>query len=180
MPNKSEHIERSLERIADFKKRLQLLNLSEDEMQKKAEPKKWSGNEICEHLVVMWQSYKPQIEQGLQKAKKYSGEEYKPGWFGSWFAKQNGPTEGKGMKTASIFEPSNYQSELTAVQRLIEVQDELSAYVNKMREVNINKTRVSSPASKFIRFKIGDAVEILLNHQDRHWQQLMRTLGREE
>ena len=167
-------------RIHLFKDQLIALNLDENSLIKSAAPGKWNAQECFEHLVVMWQTYRPQFERGIQNAKKKTNDEYKMAWFGKWFANKMAPLEdnNSGMRTSKIFEPSNYSSELPAVQRLIEVQDEMLKYLKLMEDIDINKSRISSPATKFIRLKMGDAWQIILNHQDRHLQQAVRAATR--
>lgn len=164
------------ERIKQFKAKLMALEVSDTEITHQPAPGKWSADECFKHLVVMWQTYKPQFERGIQKAAKKKTDHYKSTWFGKWFANRMRPIQKKGaMPTVPIFEPVNYTSEFQSIKRLVEVQDEMISYADLLADVDLN-TKIQSPANRFIRFKLGDALLVLVNHQDRHYEQAMRAI----
>jgi len=173
----TEHLKNLKQRFQRFQAELKALKDLNVDLEHRPEQGKWNARECLEHLVVMWQTYQEQFDTGIPKSKKRSLNEYSPGWFGKWFATKMKPLEdNSGMKTYKIFEPANYESRSPVVSRLVEVQDEMIAYLQKMESIDINKSRIRSPASRFIRLKMGDAFMILANHQDRHWQQALNAM----
>ncbi|MBR9861400.1 DinB family protein [bacterium] len=172
----TEHLDKLEKRFKRFKAVLKGLEDLQVNLEHRPGPGKWNARECLQHVVVMWDSYKPQFDKGLRKAKPKKDEFYKAGWFGNWFAGKMEPIAGGGMRTQKMWEPSNYTSDKAAVFRLMEVQDEMIEYLNKMRDLDINRSRVQSPASLLIRLKMGDALQVLANHQDRHWQQATRAM----
>lgn len=177
MDGQTAHLEACRQRLTSFKSELENLAVSEHLLTIKPAPDKWSAEECLQHLTVMWQTYKPQFDKGMPKARPRTHDNYKMGWFGKWFSEKMKPIESGGMKTSKIFEPSNYRSEHKAVQRLIQVQDEMLDYIDKLEGIDINKSRITSPASRLISLKMGDAFEIILNHQDRHWLQAKKAMA---
>lgn len=164
------------ERLKDFKQQLMNFQVSEEKLKHKPAPDKWSADECLRHLAVMWQTYRPQFERGIQKARKKKKDAFRSTWFGKWFANRMKPIDKKGaMKTMIIFEPSQYASEHDSVKRLIEVQDEMISYIDLLADIDLN-TKIQSPANRLIRLKMGDALQIIANHQDRHWQQALRAI----
>lgn len=164
------------ERLKAFKQQLINFQVSAEKLNHKPAPNKWSADECLKHLAVMWQTYKPQFERGIQKAKRKTKDNYRSTWFGKWFANRMKPIQQKGsMKTMNIFEPSQYASEHDSIKRLIDVQDEMIRYVELLADYDLN-TKILSPASRLVRLKMGDALQIIANHQDRHWQQALRAI----
>ena len=169
--------EHLVNRFSSFKSELSSLQDKEVDLEKRPEDGKWNARENFEHLVVMWETYRPQFDRGFEKATHRTHNKFKSGWFGNWFANKMKPIESGGMKTAKMFEPANFSKNSDAINALIEVQDDMIEYLTKMKKVDLQKSKITSPASKMIRMRMGDAFLVLANHQDRHWQHAIRAMN---
>jgi hypothetical protein len=64
----------------------------------------------------------------------------------------------------------------TVVGDLLDQQDRLDAAIEAASRADLT-VRLASPASKFLRFRLGDVLLLLSRHQLRHLGQARRALG---
>ena len=60
------------------------------------------------------------------------------------------------------------------MEQFIEHQTEFTQIIRRADGTDLNVTKISSPASRFIRLTVGEALTMLATHQQRHIQQARR------
>ncbi|HEU0014912.1 MAG TPA: DinB family protein [Longimicrobium sp.] len=150
--------------------------LSEAQFNWKPSPQRWSVAECIEHLAVTDGKYAERFREAIDRARaagKRPGRPFKPGLFGGMMARGMEPPPRRKFKAPAAFGIR----EGTAARPLSVVDDYralLGEYASLLRdaaEVDLNRTRVGSPAWRWLRLSVGDAFCVTLAHQRRHlWQ----------
>ncbi len=133
--------------------------------------KKWSILECIDHLLVTNGLYMERLYEAIQKGKVNSTEAispFKPSLFGRWFIDSLRPEKKFKIKTFRIFKPSPQLDGPTVTAKFIEQQKSLLKLIKLADQCDLNGVKLSSPASRLIRFSIGEALTLLVVHQQRH------------
>lgn len=159
---------------------------SEDQLTAKKSEDKWSAAECFEHLNLVNTHYISELDNALPKTKATQKDlKYSAGLIGSYMIKsmrlKNGEVKNK-TKTFKHVRPlaerepgsvvkiqpvfTNFFADLEAFQKIV------SALEGK----NIQSAKVKSLIGDVVRFKVGDALLLILAHNDRHIQQAINTL----
>lgn len=131
---------------------------------------RWSVGGHVDHLVVLNTPYLRTLGTALQQARaegRSSDGPYRHPWLSRRFAASMEPPPKRRWKTARTMAPS---AEVGAdvSERFAACQAELSTLVQQARGVDLGRTRISSPFMKLLRFSVGGAFGILLEHNRRH------------
>ncbi len=162
----------------------QVYTLSENQLNWKPSPEKWSVLECLEHIILSGQYYIDQINTKL--SGKIPGSDlldmnFKPGLIGNYSVKamKPGPSGeiGSKMKTFKRMEPG--KSNLDQKQILSDFekyQADLLSIIEKSRYFDLNKIKIRSSIGNLIRFKLGDALRFVVAHNQRHIQQSLNVM----
>ncbi|HKK38877.1 MAG TPA: DinB family protein [Cryomorphaceae bacterium] len=138
----------------------------------------WSALECIEHLHRYNAFYLPEFQKSIHKAPLSSSDEMKRGRFGMKTAKSMLPGE-KGvnnpMKTFKSKNSLNSNLSKAILDQFRQEQAELRSIIDSasMRDIGAVKCKTTLP---LIRFRLGDALEFIINHQVRHVAQAQRAL----
>ena len=155
--------------------------LSVSQLNWKPSPEEWSIGQCLHHLVTTNETYFPQLIAIISGTKKRSIWErlpFLPGFWGRMLVKSMTPEPKTKMKAPSVFRPS--QSNITAdiVSVFKTHNEELLSYFQSLDAVDHQKVIITSPAAYFVTYSLFNAIRILTNHEERHYQQAMRALER--
>ncbi len=147
----------------------------------KPAPASWSIGQCVQHLVVFNTLYFASIEQSVEKARrKYTARSlksaqgtYKAGTIGGFLIRMMYPGALK-VRTPQAFQPSHSDIPHTALRDFSSAQQQLAGILRKCADINLNRTRVASPAAGLLRFRLGDILTILVRHERRHFDQMKR------
>ncbi len=133
-------------------------------------PAVWGVADCCEHLVAIGAAYHPRIRAALAGASRdpaHDARPWRPTWFGRWFLHMAGP-EGRGtrIRARGPFVPPPARAD--APERLLAQQGELAALIADARGTALRDLRVTSPLSRLLVLRVGEALEMLVVHQRRH------------
>lgn len=140
--------------------------------------REWSAAECLAHLNVYARMYLPALERALVQSPKSSKESYSPGWLGAYVAEAMRPLpHGKKMKTFRSTDPHyiSYSADVAE-----EFEKHLQAFISLLEgafDRNLEKRRVAMVKLPFLRFQLGDMLQILINHQSRHLDQAIKAIG---
>ncbi len=146
-------------------------SLSPEQLTWKPGRKKWSILECFDHVLQTNALYIENLKEAMVRGKVSSTEAiapFKPSFFGRWFIDSLRPESKFKIKTFRIFKPAGEPGDLTITTKFISQQKDLLAMIKQADQCDLNKVKLSSPASRLIRFSIGDALTILLVHEQRH------------
>ena len=156
--------------------------LKEDQLNRKPSPDKWSIGECIDHLVVSHEQYLNKIRKtNIENPPSGKGLiSYKHSLFGKLLINAVAPETTRKVKTFKVFKPNHKLINVGVVDNYYRSLDELIDIAGKFEGYDLNKIRISSPISSFIRLNLGDAFMIHLNHDRRHINQANNVLKKLE
>jgi len=157
--------------------------LDAEVLNRKPDEKSWSALECLEHLNILGAIYIEGFRQKTVDGTPRQGSAYKTGWLGQYAARIIRPKEDGSlpykMKALPFMTASASQLDKETV--LGTQQEQLEAFLTTIegaKKVDLGKNRVATSLGSWLKFKLGDAMRFYLNHQERHYQQLERTIKR--
>lgn len=156
---------------------------TENQKKWKPSPKEWSIDEITVHIAQTLRLYLEKMEPVKTKTKEkglVQVSAYSPSWIGRLFVKFLSPESSFKLKTFKPFKPEKISTAGSPESFLFDYISRLINFIVDIDGYDIKKLRLSSPASSFIRFTVGEAVEINVVHIQRHVAQIKRLTHRPE
>lgn len=159
-------------------------SLSEEELYWKPAPDKWSVGECLEHLNMTFRNYMPKIKQGIARGIDKGWvptKEFKSGWMGKTFTNSFRLDESgkpsRRVKTFKNLDSSKLPEPNPKVrEEFIAYLDELITRAHQAAKVDLHKVRVTSVIGPILRFKLGDALQFITVHNQRHVMQAQKVL----
>jgi hypothetical protein len=163
-------------RIATAKQdALQIVTMLTDEQAKRRpEPTSWSVVECLDHLCVVGRKLLPRIDAGIEKgrAKGWMSRgpfRYSP--WGNWFVRSSTadvyPLRQK-LQTPKLYKPRNDWPLDEVVRSFTHLQDDILQRVRAANGVNLARVKITSPAARWVRLSLGQWLELIAGHQERH------------
>ena len=152
--------------------------LSIEQLNWKPNSETWSIAQNIDHLIVINKTYFPVIEsirKGTYKTPFLGKLEFVVSFFGKMILKSVQPDRKKKMKTFPIWEPLKSEIPIGILDRFKEHQSELIIMIENSKELVEKGTIISSPANKNIVYKLRTAFEIIVAHEQRHFEQSKET-----
>jgi len=134
----------------------------------KPEAKVWNLLEVVDHLNATGDAYYPLMRSALQEAAPGEGIVFKPTWMGKLMLKFLDPASSLKLKTFRVFKPGPALTDATVFDRYFIQQTELTKMIRDAVRVDFNRTNLRSPVTSLMRFSIGDALTMMVVHQQRH------------
>lgn len=150
--------------------------LSEEQLAWSPERGRWSLAQLFDHLVVSYGSYRPLLEAAVREAPRLDPRApsplFRPSRMGRWLARSlRDPT--RRYPAPPLFRPAAQPAPGTAA-RLAAMQEELLRLIDRSAALDLSRARIRSPVTRFLRFNLGDALEIQVAHLGRHLGQAER------
>jgi uncharacterized damage-inducible protein DinB len=141
----------------------------------------WSIATILAHLNFYNDFYLNAINRAIAGRQLRNGSRlYKPGWLGAYFVKLMKPlSDGqlvKRMKAPKNSVPKIQPNGALQLNLLIQSQEQLLQLLDRLQELPLGSIRIPTSLSPLIRLKLGDTVQFLIAHQQRHMLQAGRCL----
>ena len=154
--------------------------LSNEQLNRKPDPHTWSIAQIIDHIIRTNESYYPVIDQirnGEFKPPFLSRIDFIVSFLGKLILKGVQPDRKRKVKTFSIWEPSESNIPAGIIERLKEHQAELRELIKDSADLIGNGTVISSPANRNIVYKLETAFNIIVTHEQRHYNQALEVLA---
>lgn len=151
-------------------------SLSAAELNLKPAPDAWSIAENLDHLIRINESYFPlikQTRQGTLKLPFISKFAFFTNLLGNLILKSVEPERKKKVKTFAIWEPTPGQPHGEILERFVKHQRDLLNQMKSADDLLQKGSLVSSPANKLIVYKLETAFDILVAHEERHYNQAL-------
>lgn len=149
-------------------------DLSEEQFNTKPAPDRWSVAECISHLNVTWNLYKNLIADAVAKNQNLSfknPDDFQPRFIMKKFTEMMEPPYKFKMKTFAQFVSNEKLSKQETINKFNEGIEEAVKFINTGENVDIKKTIIVSPVSKFIKYQLGELFPFLAAHARRHiWQ----------
>ena len=153
----------------------QLGELSLQDLRWREHEKSWSILECLEHLNLYGEYYLPEIENAIQTSKTRAESQFKSGPIGGYFAKSMLPGEKiKKMKTFKDKDPIYAALDKSVLEKFMGQQQKFQELLTQSLKVSLNQVKIKTSISKFIRLKLGDTFQFMVNHNLRHLRQIDR------
>ena len=134
----------------------------------------WSIAQNIDHLIHINKSYFPVIDSlrnGTYKKPFIGKIGFLTSFFGKTILKAVQPDRKKKMKTFSIWEPAKSEIPVGILDRFKSHQTELKNRIENSKDLVEKGTIISSPANKNIVYKLETAFDIIVTHEQRHFEQ---------
>lgn len=134
----------------------------------------WSIAQNIDHLIVINSTYFPvfrELEQGENPTAFWGRLGFLADFFGRFVLNSVQPDRRKKTKTFSIWEPKQSGIGDRILIKFREHQKALKSHIEKLEPAIAQGAVISSPASRFIVYKLETAIEIILAHEKRHFEQ---------
>jgi hypothetical protein len=159
------------------------MELSPAQLGWRPKPGAWSVVECLDHLLTTHRLYLGSIERigSIERTLVKSGAPssgnaaFEGGRLAGWFIGLLGPDSRRRLKSPSIFQPPPVgvegDSDPRVVRRFAAQQRQIMSVIEKSRDVDLQQVKVASPASVLLRFRLGDALRMMVEHNKRHLKQ---------
>jgi hypothetical protein len=147
----------------------------------KPAPDTWSIGQCLDHLIVSDCLYFPTLRKIAEgRFEMTIWERWSPfsTLFGRMLVQQLQEKVKKKVKAPKVFIPSASQIDLGILERFQKHLDTLLEYIAACKTINLDRTHITSPVSKFITYSLRNAITILIQHEHRHINQAMRVKQR--
>lgn len=189
--------EQEIARINQLKNRIERLRtLDHDALIHQPNIKSWSVVEVIKHMIIAHNAYQKKIDDALSQLRINTSDDSvtKDGTIDSVrtrmipsmlikrFPPKNGVIKSK-MKTMKQFQPVFSRDERVKIdtQGLFDELDEtlsnLKEWIEKYRKSNVQSIRFNSAVGAMVKFNVAEACELILCHNERHFQQIDNALA---
>jgi uncharacterized damage-inducible protein DinB len=157
--------------------------LSESQATWRPGTKRWSIVECIHHLNRTTTAYLPAIDEAIDRAKemRWTGSgPFRYGRLGTWLVRAMEPPPKRRYSTMAVFMSPAKLSFSDTAREFSSCQERLRQRVHRSNGLDLARARVMSPATRVVRFRLGQCFAFLLAHERRHlWQahRVMETAG---
>ncbi|WP_224744174.1 DinB family protein [Pontibacter aquaedesilientis] len=141
----------------------------------KPAPDSWSILECLEHLNRYSRYYNPALAKAIASN---SGGNFLQTISYSWLGKKSldmvRPDNGKKNTTLKRMNPNDSQLGRQTLEEFLDHQTELLQLLDKAKGANLNKKAIPVEFFKLLKLRIGETLEFMVLHQERHLQQALR------
>ncbi len=155
-------------------------SLTTEEMNWKPNSDAWSIAQNIDHLIVINETYYPTLralQEGTYKPPFIAKFGFIVSFLGKTVLKSVQPDRKKKIKTFKIWEPESGHIPEGTLERLKRHQAELKEHMESSADLINQKTIISSPANRNIVYKLETAFDIIVTHEQRHFEQAKEVLN---
>jgi uncharacterized damage-inducible protein DinB len=136
----------------------------------------WSIVQCLEHLNTYYNYYLPYIKKAVAKENKITAAEtFKNTVIGAYFI-QMMDTEAKPKKYKAMAQhvPAIRLNAHSVVAMFIHNQEELLKSLKQAEQIDLNTIRIPTSILKWVKMNLGDVLQFIVVHNERHMQQARR------
>ncbi len=155
-------------------------SLINQELNWKPSPNTWSIAQNIEHLILINKTYInvfSELKSGKIKLPFYCKINFISAFFGKLILDGVEPERKKKAKTFPIWFPSESEVEADILEQFSKNQSALKLYIRELESFFKENTIIHSPVSKRIILPLSMTFEILITHENRHFNQAKEVLG---
>ena len=155
--------------------RTQIAQLDESALQYRSAPERWNTLECFAHVNAYLERYIPRMELAVHKAKARQWkpvEDIKYTSAGKRFIRRANPNNMKTYKAAKHYNFAQQPMGKDMVKGFTINAERLLRVILAAKEVNLNKAKVGRGKSGFFTFTLGNTLEWLVLHTQRHIAQV--------
>jgi hypothetical protein len=137
-------------------------------------PNSWSILECLEHLNRYSRYYHPQLARALAQPATTPSAEFEFSWLGRKSIETVRPQNRQRHKTLARMNPNQSRLDQTTVTEFLAHQAEMLDLLSRAQSANLARKAIPVEFFRLLRLSIGDALEFVVAHQERHVQQAER------
>jgi hypothetical protein len=150
--------------------------LSHHELNVKENAHCWSVLECFEHLNRYSRFYHAEFERAVASGIKATADgEVKSSWLGKKFIDMMRPQNQKKQKTFKQMNPANSILNEGVLEEFIQHQQNLRSILQQAQNVDLVKTTVRVEFLRLLKMNLGDGLQFIAVHLQRHMLQAQRT-----
>jgi hypothetical protein len=148
-------------------------NLSDEVLLNPSNIGGWSIAQCLAHLNFYGDYYLPLFENGLQNSPdNSSANTIKSSWLGRKCIESMNPETGKKKyKAFKAYTPSANLDAKASIAEFINQQERMLKILRTARTKDIQQIKIPISIAKFLKLNLGDALQFLVVHNERHIQQ---------
>lgn len=157
-------------------------HLSNEQLNWKPNPKNWSIAQCIEHLIAANRNYFQIFEEillGEKKKRMLERVSFLSNFWGKLLIGYSNPESEKKLKAPKIFLPQTSKIDSNIIPHFTDNQGRLIGFMQATSYLDMRRTYITSPATRFVTYSLHDAYEIILLHERRHLQQALHILNME-
>ncbi len=160
----------------------EFLDLDEAILNYKADQTSWSILECFEHLNRYNRFYNEKFERAIAaSSQENKTDEVKSSWIGRKFIAMMHPDNKKKIKTVKNMNPMlGLQSKLnrSSVHEFLKHQHALLRLLDSAKRSDLNRAIIPVEFFRLIKMRLGDALQFVIVHEQRHLIQARNVLSR--
>lgn len=140
----------------------------------------WSIAQNINHLIVVGESYYPTfqaLKNGTYQTPFIGKIGFMVSFLGNSVLGAVQPDRKKKMKTFPLWEPTTSEIANDILEKFKNYQSLLLTSVNDLSALASQGAVISSPANRYIVYKLETAFEIIITHEQRHFEQAKEVLA---
>lgn len=139
-------------------------------------PDRWCVADVLEHLSLVMSLYEPPLRTAIAD-RSASDAAYRPGWLQGKFIAIAG-VGGRSVRAPKSFAPRVAAgAESQALARFLGHAGTLRELIVAADGRELNGRRFRSPITRLIRFTPGEALTLMVSHNERHAEQIERVIA---
>ncbi len=155
-------------------------SLDSKKLNKKPDSDSWSIAQIINHLIITNESYYPMIDELKNDSFKIplTGKiKFLVNFFGKLVLKTVQPDIKRKVKTFDIWKPPESDIPEDILEKFKHHQTELIKVISGCDNLLASKKVISSPVNRNMVYNLETAFDIIVAHEQRHYQQAKRILA---
>ncbi len=178
---KNTHLPDLLNRLTNMSTKVPLAfgQLTSEQLNWKPSPNQWSVGQCLDHLVTTNELYYALFDQALRGNHSRTFWEKLPLWptlMGNMILKSVRPETRRKNKTFPVFEPAQSDVSMSIVAKLVASNDKIADYFRQSDHLNHQKVIITSPLAAQVTYNLKTVCQILVNHEERHFNQAKRVM----
>ena len=156
----------------------QLAPLAATRLRQRPAPGRWSALECLEHLNCYSRYYLPVLARALARPSANPAAEVGYSWLGRQSVAMMRPDGPRKQATPARMNPLHHALDgRNVLAEFDQHAANLLALVAQARTANLNRPAVPIEFFRLLRLRVGEALEFVVVHQQRHVQQALRAAG---
>lgn len=154
-------------------------NLTKEELNRKPGKDRWSIAQNIDHLMKINSSYFPildQIDEGTYRTPFLGKVGFFVRLMGNWIMSSVDPDRRKKTKTFSPWEPVESEIDEDILDQFETHQQILKEKMRKCTDALDKDLVINSPVNKNIVYRLDQAFDIIVTHEERHFRQAKETM----
>ncbi len=154
--------------------------LSPNELNWKHDESSWSIAQVIDHLIRTNESYYPvfdQLSAGTYRTPWPGKLGFYTRFMGNFLEKSLEPERKRKMRTFPVWEPTISNLPADIVGRFVTHHEALIEKLQSNRQLFGKGTVISSPANRYVVYPLDKAIDILIVHEKRHYNQALEVKG---